>query len=130
MSLMVFAACDPKPRPDVTPPTQTLSLPTPPFVNISEAPDVEAAAKAYLDLWVAEDYPAMYAQLSRLTKDAITAEDFEARHRNTAVKLTMKSMGGIRSFPACWGRIVPRSVTNWITKPICWARSAAKASCT
>ncbi len=91
VSLMVFAACDPKPKPDATP-TQTLSLPTP-FVNISEAPDVEAAAKAYLDLWVAEDYPAMYAQLSRLTKDAITAEDFEARHRNTAVKLTMKSMG-------------------------------------
>ena len=91
VSLMVFAACDPKPKPDVTP-TQTLSLPTP-FVNISEAPDVEVAAKAYLDLWEAEDYPAMYAQLSRLTKDAITAEDFEARHRNTAVKLTMKSMG-------------------------------------
>jgi len=91
VSLMVFMACDPKPKPDATP-TQTLSLPTP-FVNISEAPDVEAAAKAYLDLWVAEDYPAMYAQLSRLTKDAITAEDFEARHRNTAVKLTMKSMG-------------------------------------
>ncbi len=91
VSLMVFTACEPRSGIEPTP-TQTLSLPTP-NVNISEAPDVEAAAKAYLDLWVAEDYAAMYAQLSRLTKDAITAEDFEARHRNTAVKLTMKSMG-------------------------------------
>ena len=92
VSILVLVSCDP--RTTATPqiiPTATESLPTP-NVNISEAPDVETAAKAYLDLWVAEDYSGMYAQLSRLTKDAITAEDFESRHRNTAVKLTMQEM--------------------------------------
>ena len=90
--VMVISACNPAAKPSATvAPTATVSLPTP-NVSIASAPDVETVSQAYLDLWVIEDYPAMYEQLSRLTKDAITVEDFEARHRNTAIKLTMQGM--------------------------------------
>lgn len=89
---MVFSACDPKQAATPTAePTPTAGLPTP-NVNVSTAPDAESAAKAYLELWKAEDYPAMYEQLSRLTKDAISLEDFESSHRDTAKKLTMQTM--------------------------------------
>ena len=89
---MLLGACNPTITPEpVNDPTATIGLPTP-NVNVESAPDVETAARDYLDLWVAEDYPAMYETLSRLTKDAITPDDFEARHRNTAVKLTMQAM--------------------------------------
>ena len=90
--VMLFSACNPAAKPSTTvAPTATVSLPTP-NVSIASAPDVETVSQAYLDLWVIEDYPAMYEQLSRLTKDAITVEDFEARHLNTAIKLTMQGM--------------------------------------
>ncbi len=72
-------------------PTPTLGLPEP-AINIQSVPDVEQATKAYLELWKAEDYAGMYGMLSQLTKDAVTMEDFEKSHRNTAVKLTMQGM--------------------------------------
>lgn len=55
-------------------------------------PDVEQAAEGQLDLWKAEDYAAMYDRLSQLTKDAVSMEEFEQSHRNTAIKLTMQSL--------------------------------------
>jgi penicillin-binding protein 2 len=72
-------------------PTETVILPDP-NVNFDSAPDVEEAALEYMELWKVEDYQAMYALLSRLTKDAITPEDFEIEHRDTAKKLTMQGM--------------------------------------
>ena len=80
------AAVTPTPEP-----TATVPLPTP-NVIIDTGPDVEDAAKAYMELWKIEDYQSMYEQLSRLTKDAVTAEDFESSHRDTAKKLTMQGM--------------------------------------
>ncbi len=74
-----------------TEPTVTAPLPTP-NVSIDTGPDVEEAARQYLELWKSEDYQAMYALLSRLTKDAITPEDFEESHRDTAKNLTMQGM--------------------------------------
>ena len=71
--------------------TQTPGLPDP-VISIGSVPDVEQAAKAYLDLWKAEDYGAMYNQLSQLTRDALSPEDFEKSHRDTAIKLTMQGM--------------------------------------
>ena len=60
-------------------PTPT-SLPKPP-VGITPAPDAQAPMQAYLDAFKAEDYPAMYALLTQVSSDAISPEDFEARHR-------------------------------------------------
>ncbi|HHX08426.1 MAG TPA: hypothetical protein GX730_03200 [Chloroflexi bacterium] len=89
---IALSACKPVATVEPTEvPTIPTSLPTP-SVNIETVPDVEEAAKAYLELWKAEDYAAMYAQLSRLSKDAFTQEDFEASLKDTAVKLTMQGM--------------------------------------
>ena len=88
----LLTACNPKtPATPVVEPTASLPLPTP-IVSTETAPDIETAAVEYLELWKTENYPAMYELLSRLTKDAITPEEFEESHRDTAIKLTMKSM--------------------------------------
>jgi len=88
----LLTACNPNtPATPVVEPTASLPLPTP-IVSTETAPDLEIAAVEYLELWKAENYPAMYEQLSRLTKDAITPEEFEESHRDTAKKLTMQSM--------------------------------------
>ncbi len=89
--LIVITACS------VTPPageitmTPTSSLPTP-VVNITSAPDAAQAAVAFLDAWVAEDYPAMYTMLSRVSQDAISQEDFIKRYNNTAINLSLVSL--------------------------------------
>jgi penicillin-binding protein 2 len=90
--VMMLSACNQNAI--VTPtaePTVTLPLPSP-NVSFDSVPDVEAAAREYMDLWVREDYQQMYDRLSRLTKDAVTIEAFEASHRDTAIKLTMQEI--------------------------------------
>lgn len=77
--------------PTPEPTEEAVALPTP-NVNIATGPDVETAARAYFELWKSEAYPEMYDHLSRLTKDALTAEAFEASHRDTAIKLTMQAV--------------------------------------
>ena len=90
--VMVLSACNQNATVTPTPePTATIPLPSP-NVSFDSVPDVESAAREYLDLWVREDYQQMYDRLSRLTKDAVTMEAFEASHRDTAVKLTMQEM--------------------------------------
>jgi len=92
IAAILLSACNggnTTPAPTLTP--TTTGLPEP-VINVESVPDVEQAAKAYLDLWKAEDYAAMYDRLSQLTKDAISMEDFEKSHRDTAIKLTMQSM--------------------------------------
>ncbi|MGB4595832.1 MAG: NTF2-like N-terminal transpeptidase domain-containing protein, partial [Anaerolineaceae bacterium] len=76
----------------VTPfaPTEIV-LPTP-VIDVNQAPDVEAAAKAYLAFWTVEDYQSMYAMLSNLTRDAFTVEAFTQKHLDTANALTLKSL--------------------------------------
>jgi len=65
------------PTPTV-PPTATLGDPQ---ISTTSAPDAKAAARAYLDAWKIEDYPAMYAMLTDVSRDAVSQEDFEARYR-------------------------------------------------
>ena len=86
IAVMLLSACNggnTEPTPTLTP---TSWLPDP-VINVESVPDVEHAAKAYLDLWKAEDYAGMYNKLSQLTRDAISPEDFEKSHRDTAIKL-------------------------------------------
>jgi len=91
IAALLLSACNNAPTEPVPTLAPTSGLPEP-VINVETAPDVEQAAKTYLDLWKAEDYAAMYDMLSQLTKDAVSMEDFEKSHRDTAVKLTMQGM--------------------------------------
>lgn len=55
----------------------------PPAATISSAPDAEEPMRAYLEAFQSEDYAAMYERLTQLSRDAISAEDFAARHSET-----------------------------------------------
>lgn len=54
----------------------------PPVVTVESAPSADAALKAYLDAFKADDYNAMYALLSKVSQDSITLEDFALRNRD------------------------------------------------
>lgn len=71
--LIGVAACG---RSTTAPPAE---LPTPAITSVA-APDSEVVAEQFLEAWKAQDYVAMYAQLSPLTQDAIRFEDFEKRY--------------------------------------------------
>jgi penicillin-binding protein 2 len=88
---LVLAACT---TPGVTPTpdgaTPTSSLPTP-AVNTTAAPDARAAVTAYLTAWQANDLTTMYNALTRLSRDAISLEDFTKKYNDAAGSLTMQS---------------------------------------
>jgi cell division protein FtsI/penicillin-binding protein 2 len=58
-------------------------LPTAGITTIS-TPDTEAAARAYLNAWKQEDYPAMYAMLTQVSKDAISEDTFTQKYHSVA----------------------------------------------
>lgn len=91
--LLILAGCNnPGPAPSLSPqPSASATLP-PPGVTTTQAPDAESAARAFLDAWKAEDYPAMYAMLTSISRDAVTEEQFEARYRNVAAEAALSSI--------------------------------------
>jgi penicillin-binding protein 2 len=64
----------------------------PPGVTTTQAPNTEIAARAYLEAWQNEDYPAMYALLTEVSKDALTEEEFTSRYRNIAAEAALSSV--------------------------------------
>jgi penicillin-binding protein 2 len=72
-------------------PTATRELGSP-GIKVTSVPDIQPGVKAFLQAWKDEDYPKMYAMLTRLTQDAVTQADFEKRYRTTAISLTLKSI--------------------------------------
>jgi cell division protein FtsI/penicillin-binding protein 2 len=68
----------------------TPSLPGP-QVDTTNVPDPREAAQAYLDHWKAEEYPAMYALLTKLSQDAISEADFTARYQGVANEAALSS---------------------------------------
>ncbi len=90
---LLLGACGGSPAAPTPSPTVALT-PTlaAPGVHVTAAPDVSAAVQAYLDYWKAEDYPAMYAMLTQLSRDAITEEDFTARYRQVAVEAALSGV--------------------------------------
>jgi penicillin-binding protein 2 len=76
-------------------PTPTLAatstLPGP-VVNVTRVPDPQASAREFLQSWKDENYAQMYAALTQLSRDAVTAEDFEKLYRSAAVKMTLKGI--------------------------------------
>ena len=61
-------------------------------ISTTKVPDIKVAAKAYLDAWKADDYAAMYAMLTSISQDAITAEDFEKYYRGVATEAAMQEL--------------------------------------
>jgi cell division protein FtsI/penicillin-binding protein 2 len=80
-----------------SPPNATLPpLPSPTLAPPGEqrfqAPDVEQAARAYLEAWKAEDYHSMYALLTPLSQDAISEADFTARYQEVATEAALSGI--------------------------------------
>jgi cell division protein FtsI/penicillin-binding protein 2 len=71
--------------------TATRELPTAQY-RITEAPDAQSAARAFLDAWKVDDYPGMYGMLTSLTRDAIQEEVFVERYRMAAISMTLQSI--------------------------------------
>ena len=91
--LFLMTSCQAAPATEENTPLPLASPTLPqPGVDSFQAPDVEAAARAYLDAWEAEDYPAMYAMLTALSKDAIDEEQFTTRYRETAAEAAMSTV--------------------------------------
>ncbi|HPH96436.1 MAG TPA: penicillin-binding transpeptidase domain-containing protein [Anaerolineaceae bacterium] len=86
MPIQPTATLTPQPEPTLTPTLRN------PVVNVTRVPDPQTAATDFLTAWKNEDYAAMYGMLTRLSQDAITAEDFEKNYRDTAIKMTLQSI--------------------------------------
>ncbi|HEX9012710.1 MAG TPA: penicillin-binding transpeptidase domain-containing protein, partial [Anaerolineaceae bacterium] len=56
------------------------------------APDSEAAVKNFLEDWKTENYSAMYAMLTSVSRDAVTEKDFTASYQDAAKNLTLKQI--------------------------------------
>ncbi len=90
--LFLTSCSGPAPTVPVTPtPEATATLP-PPQVRVTSAPDASAAVQAYLDAWKAENYAAMYAMLTQVSRDALSPEDFEARYRSVAAEAALSGV--------------------------------------
>lgn len=81
-----------------TPPTQTSTVTTlattslpEPQVETTSVPDPRVIAQAYLDHWKAEEYPAMYALLTKVSQDAINEADFTSRYKGVANEAALTS---------------------------------------
>lgn len=83
--IAVLAACSSQPSETVTPttspmPTATMTLPAP-DLRTTSVPDPSETANTFLDAWKANDFEAMYAMLTPVSKDAIDFESFDGRMR-------------------------------------------------
>jgi len=93
--VMLISACSPAAAtPQVEPTmagTATSALPAP-KVGVTRAPDARSAAEEFLSTWKGEDYSAMYDRLTRVSRDAVTLEDFTTRYRDTAINLSLQTI--------------------------------------
>lgn len=85
-----LAACDLAATPLPSPTLLPSATPGEVTVLTTSAPDAKTAARRYLDAWLAEDYPAMYAMLTSISQDALTEEDFTLFYRNVAAEAALK----------------------------------------
>jgi penicillin-binding protein 2 len=83
-----------QPQPEVAEIPTASPVPTlaGPQVNTTQAPDTQSAAGEFLETWKAENYGAMYDQLTRLTRDAISFDEFSSIYKDVAITLTLKTI--------------------------------------
>jgi penicillin-binding protein 2 len=60
-------------------------------MDITPAPDPTAPLTAYLEAYKADDYNTMYDQVSKVTQDAVTLEDFARRNRDALNEMSAGS---------------------------------------
>ena len=92
LALLLVGCSQPGPSVEASPPpppTPTLPLPG---VNTTQAPDVESAARAYLEAWKADDYTKMYAMLTSVSQDALTEEEFAQIYSRVATEAALSSL--------------------------------------
>ncbi|MDD2695784.1 MAG: penicillin-binding transpeptidase domain-containing protein [Anaerolineales bacterium] len=70
-------------------PTPTLGEPS---VGVTSVPDVKAAARAYLEAWVKDDYDSMYGLLTTISQGAMSAEDFAKHYRGVATEAALSAI--------------------------------------
>lgn len=92
LALILVGCSNASPSAEFTPTLAVTPTLPGPGVNTTQAPNTEAAARAYLDAWTNEDYAAMYSMLTKVSQDAITAEDFEAKYREVAAEAALSSV--------------------------------------
>ncbi|MHC1782578.1 MAG: penicillin-binding transpeptidase domain-containing protein [Anaerolineaceae bacterium] len=85
--LVLLAACGLNP---LAPQTDQNPGQKPPAVFTGQ--DAKAAVEHFLQLWKMEDYPGMFAQLTGLSQDAISLDEFEKRYRETAAVLGLQGI--------------------------------------
>lgn len=78
------SAVSPTPEPSPTLPD--------PNVRTTPAPDAEVAARQYLETWKSDEYEAMYAMLTALSRDAIDLETFSKRYRDVATQAALQGI--------------------------------------
>lgn len=89
--LFILTSCTSAGTPTSQTPSPTRTLPQP-QVSITRAPEVQPTAQSFLEAWKIEDYNAMYADLSKVSQDALNKEDFTTRYKETASGLSLQSM--------------------------------------
>jgi penicillin-binding protein 2 len=89
--IFILAGCG-RPGPvSQTTPSPPATVP-PPDSRLTQAPPAEHTARSYLEAWKREDYPAMYAMLTAVSRDALTEEEFIARYRNVAAEAALSTV--------------------------------------
>lgn len=91
--VLILLGCNQATGSTTTPTTASLptsSLPAP-QVETTHVPNPQAAAQTYLDHWKLEEYPAMYAMLTKVSQDAISETDFTIRYQAVANEAALSS---------------------------------------
>jgi len=63
-----------------------------PIVNTTTVPEPEPAARSFLEAWKVDNYAAMYAQLTLLSKDALIEGDFSNHLKDVSATMSLKSL--------------------------------------
>ncbi len=88
--LVGLTACTATPQSTATPEAETTATLPEAQVYTTPAPDAQTTAQAFLDAWEAENYAAMYAQLTVLSRDAVSEADFTADLKDVAATMSLK----------------------------------------
>ena len=92
--VLLLSACTPTlpGSPTATPQGASTATLRDPLVQTTSSPDPAPVARAFLENWVIEDYNKMYDALTRVSRDAITREKFQARFLDIAANLTLRKL--------------------------------------